>query len=250
VIGRASTAPRIAVALHDIEPSTFERCALIRDWLDDHGVDRITLLVVPAYDLHPFHDRSPELAEWVSERVALGDAVAQHGFQHRQLRRSSGLRRTVARRQHGPGSPEFVGLDEGETRRAVAAGRRVLKLAGIVPRGFVAPAYAYTAGLERVLAPTFDWWASLHRLVTQHGQHSAYLPAMSVGPDGARSIGGRLASPWGVRASALLAGPLLRLDLHPQDLDQRGRIAAAEQVLRRAGSRQAVTYDDLALDLP
>src|SRR2546429_9467231 len=29
---------RIAVALHDIEPATFERCALIRDWLRDHGV--------------------------------------------------------------------------------------------------------------------------------------------------------------------------------------------------------------------
>jgi hypothetical protein len=25
----------VAVAIHDIEPATFERCALIRDWLDD-----------------------------------------------------------------------------------------------------------------------------------------------------------------------------------------------------------------------
>src|SRR2546423_2591459 len=31
---------RIALALHDIEPATFERCALIREWLDDHGVER------------------------------------------------------------------------------------------------------------------------------------------------------------------------------------------------------------------
>ena len=29
----------IAVALHDVEPATFERCALIRDWLADCGVD-------------------------------------------------------------------------------------------------------------------------------------------------------------------------------------------------------------------
>ena len=43
----------IAVALHGIEPATWERCALIRDWLDDHGVDRVTLLVIPARDLHP-----------------------------------------------------------------------------------------------------------------------------------------------------------------------------------------------------
>jgi len=29
---------RLAVAVHDIEPATFERAALIRDWLADLGV--------------------------------------------------------------------------------------------------------------------------------------------------------------------------------------------------------------------
>lgn len=247
-----SSVPRIAVAVHDVTPSTFERCALIRDWLDDHGVDRVTLLVVPAGDLHPFHDRRPELADWVSERVEMGDAVAQHGFQRRQLRPASGLRRTMGRGAGGNGHdgmsspPEFVGLDEHETRRAVAAGRRVLKLAGIAPRGFVAPAYAYTSDLERALAPTFDWWCSKDHVVTDHGARSSYLPVMTIGAGGSRSIGGRLTSPWGVRVSGLLAGPLLRLDLHPADLDQPGRIAAAEAVLRRAGRREAVTYDELA----
>ena len=58
----SSTGPgKIAVALHDIEPATFERCALIRDWLSDHGVDRVTLLVIPARRLRPFPQRSPEI---------------------------------------------------------------------------------------------------------------------------------------------------------------------------------------------
>src|SRR3954467_3252370 len=47
----------IAGAPHDIEPATWARCALIRDWLDDHGVDRVTLLVMPARDLHPLGER-------------------------------------------------------------------------------------------------------------------------------------------------------------------------------------------------
>ena len=38
---RGRTAGRIAVAIHGIEPATFERCAVIRDWLDDHGIDRV-----------------------------------------------------------------------------------------------------------------------------------------------------------------------------------------------------------------
>src|SRR6185436_14531217 len=55
----------IAVAIHDVEPATFDRCALIRDSLADHGVDRVTLLVAPAPDLHPFFQRRPDLADWL-----------------------------------------------------------------------------------------------------------------------------------------------------------------------------------------
>src|SRR6201986_2380891 len=80
--GRAMppSARTIAVALHDVEPATFERCALLRDWLDDHGVDRVPLLVIPARDPHPFDRRSPELAGWLSQRRTAGDAVAPQGF--------------------------------------------------------------------------------------------------------------------------------------------------------------------------
>src|SRR4029077_1951956 len=75
----------LAIAVHDVEPATFERCALIRDWLDDHGVEKVTLLVIPAPDLHPLDDRCPELVHWLAERRELGDAIAQHGLHHRRL---------------------------------------------------------------------------------------------------------------------------------------------------------------------
>jgi hypothetical protein len=111
----------IAVALHDVEPATFERCALIRDWLDDHGIERVTLLVIPAPDLHPFNDRRPEMVHWLADCAERGDAIAQHGFQHRASaaapRRSdpAGAARLarVLRRAHG--------------RRAGGAGLRVVR---------------------------------------------------------------------------------------------------------------------------
>lgn len=87
----------IAVALHDIEPATFERCALIRDWLDDHGVNQVTLLVIPARDLHPLAERSPEMVSWLIDRERSGDAIAQHGFQHLRSGRSRGPYQTLLR---------------------------------------------------------------------------------------------------------------------------------------------------------
>jgi predicted deacetylase len=259
----------IAVALHDIEPATFERCALIRDWLDDHGVGRVTLLVIPARDLHPLAERSPEMVSWLIERERCGDAIAQHGFQHLRSTRARGraggpyqsLRTLGADRE-----TEFLGLDANETRRAVDAGRRVLKLAGIEPRGFVAPGYAYTPALRQTLSERFHWWTALLGLHRAHpaaawaapaGEHGASERITRrgarrdlLGPPITLSSSGRLRrglSPALLRAGALASGATLRLDLHPSDLDHPNHMLALEWVLRRsARTREAVTYEELA----
>ncbi len=186
---------QIAVALHDVEPATFERCALIRDWLYDHGVERATLLVIPARDLHPFDRRSPQLWEWLGERRSSGDAIAQHGFSHEQLRSGRFTRQSLARLQGGRAA-EYVGLDEDETRRSVEAGRKVLRLAGIEPRGFVAPAYAYTPALHAALRLRFDWWASLRAVHRRASAHPLAAHALTLGTSG---IVRRAASPALVR---------------------------------------------------
>jgi predicted deacetylase len=216
---------RIAVAIHDVEPATFERCALIRDWLADHGIDRATLLVIPAADLHPFFQRRPDLAAWLLDCRDRGDAIAQHGFQHRRAGPAGLLRR------HGHDA-EFARMDAAATHASIAAGRRMLSLAGVEPRGFVAPAYAYTPALRRELATGYDWWATLLRLVGR--DRASVAPALSLGR-----------SSLGIRAGALASGALLRLDLHPADFDRPRHVLALESVLTHASRRTPVTYDDL-----
>jgi predicted deacetylase len=238
----------IAVALHGIEPANFERCAVIRDWLDDHGVDRVTLLVIPARDLHPVGERSPAMVQWLNERRLAGDSIAQHGFQHGRVTRRVGPPRNVITRAQGHGPGEFVGLDCDETRRAVNAGWRVMKLAGIEPDGFVAPSYAYTAALREALCQHFRWWAGMlrvHRVgqPTQPSIHEVVAPAWSFASAGPL---GRLLSPPLMRAGSMLPTSTLRVDLHPTDLRHPRHMMALEWVLARAQSRQAVTYRQLA----
>jgi predicted deacetylase len=253
----------IAVALHDIEPATFERCALIRDWLDDHGVDHVTLLVIPARDLHPLAERSPKMVSWLIERERGGDAIAQHGFQHlRSGARGSGPYRSL-RTLNADHESEFLGLDPHETRRAVDAGWRAMKLAGIQPRGFVAPGYAYTPALKRTLGERFHWWAALLGLHRAHpdnaGSHrappggarvTAEAERALLGPPISLSSTGRLRralSPALLRAGALISGTTLRLDLHPSDLEHPNHMLALEWVLKRSAcTREAVTYEQLA----
>jgi predicted deacetylase len=250
----------IAVALHDVEPATFERCALIRDWLDDHGIDRATMLVIPARDLHPLGERSPEMVDWLIERGRHGDAIAQHGFQHlraQSARRTGGVYQTL-RAAGADSESEFIGLDEQETRRAVDAGRRVLKLAGLEPSGFVAPGYAYTPALRKTLSERFQWWAALlgiHRTIGARGAHETTGAGRRelLGPPIALSNQGAIRgaiSPALLRAGALLSGSTLRLDLHPADLDHPRHMLALEWVLGRSNEREAVTYEQLASTRP
>jgi predicted deacetylase len=250
----------IAVALHGIEPATFARCAVIRDWLDDHGVGRVTLLVIPARDLHPVGERSPEMIDWLSERRRAGDSIAQHGFQHVGSRPGAWPHQMLAR-AHGHRSGEFVGLDGDETRRAVHAGWRVLKLAGIEPDGFVAPAYAYTAALRETLTSRFRWWAGLLRVHRAQPGLAADGRDRSAAPP-AKPVVGQLAPAWSlatagplsralspplVRAGSLLPTSTLRLDVHPAHLQHPRHMMALEWVLGRVGSRRAaVTYQELA----
>ncbi|MCW3019984.1 MAG: hypothetical protein JWN10_2292 [Solirubrobacterales bacterium] len=258
--------PTIAVALHGIEPATFERCAVIRDWLDDHGIDRVTMLVIPARDLHPVGERSPEMVAWLCERRRAGDSIAQHGFQHVRAR-GSGSALGLLPGAHGQRAGEFIGLDDEETRRAVHAGWRVLKLAGIEPDGFVAPAYAYTDALRQALSVRFSWWAGLlrvHRTQPRLDAPASDAVAPSgifLGPAAEQPSAGPLAPAWSLaaggplaralspallRAGSLLPTSTLRLDLHPADLRYPRHMLALEWVLARSSSRTAVTYRELA----
>ena len=231
-------------------------------------MDHVTLLVIPARDLHPVGERSPALVDWLAARRRLGDAIAQHGFQHKQLRRPS-LPHRVWAPARARRAAEFAGLDDEETRRAVDAGWRLMKLAGIEPDGFVAPAYAYTPSLRRAVSARFRWWAwplSLHGAAVPTDSRQTPGDGMPALADGQLApTRGRLLAPtrerlvpvrrrllpaWGprsIRAGALLAGDTLRLDLSPARLEGSHQLRALERTLARvARHRAAVTYDELA----
>lgn len=232
--------PAVAVALHDVEPRSLGRCHDIRAWLTDRGIDRITLLVIPAPAGRPFIHDAHDLAGWLRERVGRGDCVAQHGLTHERLRAARGPRAIVAHVQGGAAA-EFPGRDPSATADSVRLGRRLLEEAGVAPRGFVAPGYAYTPALRKTVSECFGWWADLR------GVHvdGARLRSHAIGL-GASTPLKRALSPGVARAAAALpAGRLARIDIHPADFDLPRHVATLEALLERAKRRVPATYDDL-----
>ena len=202
----------------------------------------MTLLVIPAPDLHPFFQRrarARRLAAGLPRRAATRSpstacstgACAGRGP----------LRRPLAAWQGGAAA-EFPGLDASETDASVEAGRRMLARAGLEPRGFVAPAYAYTPALRAALAQSLRLVGDAARRCWRADARPAARPALCLGTSSRLKLA---LSPLIVRAGAATAGRVLRLDLHPADFEHPRHVLALEAVLRNARGRQAVTYDEL-----
>jgi predicted deacetylase len=234
----------LAVAVHDVEPRSFGRSREIRVWLEDRDVERATLLVIPAADLHPIGARAPELAAWLRGRVACGDVVAQHGLVHRASGTPPWPRSALAAWQGGAAA-EFPGLQREDAARRVATGRRLLREIELDPRGFVAPGYAYTRALRGILTDSHDWFADLRAVHFRGGD--VHARALCLGNS---TMLKRTLSPSLVRTAARAAGYVMRLDIHPADFDQPGHIVTLEHVLEQARGqgRTPVTYDDLGLN--
>jgi len=235
----AERSSALAVAVHDVEQGSFARVAEIRRWLTEHGVDRVTLLVIPAAYQRPIGMHAP-LALWLRDRVAHGDAVAQHGFSHRVVSHPHWPRKLLAQWQAGEAA-EFPGLGGDQAARRVASGRRVLGDLDLDPHGFVAPGYAYTPELRRLLADSFDWFADL-RCIRTRWDGEIRARALCLGSSTSLK---RMLSPTAVRALSLIPGEVMRIDVHPVDFDHPLHVATLEWLLERAGRRQAVTYDEL-----
>lgn len=233
------TARLLAVAVHDVEPRSFRRVRDIRQWLAGRGVSRVTLLVIPAADLHPIGARAPALASWLRGRVACGDTVAQHGLAHQAPRTARFPRRMLASWQGGAAA-EFPGLGAEDALNRVLTGQRLLKEIELDPRGFVAPGYAYTRALREVLNGRFDWFADLRCVRT--GSQQLRAPALCLGSSTTLK---RKLSPTLIRAAGRSPGPVMRIDVHPADFDLPGHVATLEALLERAAGREVITYDEL-----
>ena len=232
----------LAVALHDVEPRSFARAREIRAWLAERGTDRVTLLVIPAADLHPIGARAPELAAWLRGRVAAGDAVAQHGLVHRASGTPPWPRSALAAWQGGVAA-EFPGLSREDAARHVDTGRRLLREIELDPRGFVAPGYAYTRVLRTILEESHEWYADLRAVRRRDGDVHARALCL-----GSSTMIKRTLSPPVIRVAARVSGEVMRVDIHPADFDQPSHISTLDRVLNQARDegRAPVTYDELS----
>lgn len=236
------------VALHDVAFATQDRCVRLVDRLDHIGPLPLSLLISPRWHRKGSDAR---FERWVESRLARGDELLLHGLTH--LDDADPPRWPLdwlRRRVYSNGEAEFAALDADESLRRLRAGLKWFNDRGWPVRGFVAPAWMLGPAAWSVLRrPMFDYTCTLTRLVAlterEHVVPARALKAWSI-VYSTRSAWRRAASlrwnEWIVRRQA--EAPLLRLELHPADIDHP---AVCDHALRMIGHALARQREPMTL---
>jgi predicted deacetylase len=210
----------LCIALHDVAPATWPRCARLLAMLDGIGARAITLLVVPDFHRRVTAEADAAFIAAVEARRQRGDEVALHGYAH--VDESAAPRSPSAwflRRVLTAAEGEFSALDRVSAAQRIAAGRDMLARIGWHVDGFVPPAWLASRGTREALAASDLLYTSTHTsLVDLHRGMAIDAPSVTASP---RSAWRRAMSKRWLRAArwATRGARIVRAGLHPADAD-------------------------------
>ncbi|HET6409797.1 MAG TPA: polysaccharide deacetylase family protein [Chthoniobacteraceae bacterium] len=238
------SARALVVSLHDVSPLTHQACDRIVSQLASLGVPRVSLLVIPNHHGRGHFSTSPEFCAWVRARAAEGHEIVTHGYFHRRERREKeGVVQRMATRVYTADEGEFYDIERPHAAELVGRANTELREAGLQPRGFIAPAWLLSDEGEAALKDEGCEYTTRLRTVTDLRNsriHSAQSLCWSVRAAWRRSM----SLAWNALLyRALRSEPLLRISIHPVDIEHRPIWAQISYFIQNAStSRSPMTY--------
>jgi predicted deacetylase len=239
----------LALVLHDVAPATWERCAVLLQQACALAPLPATLLVVPRWHGEP---STSGFQAAMNTALAQGHELALHGWSHLDPLPAHGALQRLRRRFYTAGEGEFAALPCEQAARRLALGRRWFARRGWPLHGFVPPAWLLGAGSARALAEAgFEYSCTLDRFIGLRGQVPlrAWSLVFSTRAAWRRGVS-RVWVP--LLARRLRKAPLLRFELHPDDVVhpevRRCWLALLAQALEQG--RQPLLLREVAQRLP
>lgn len=234
----------LVVSIHDVSPLTREATARMLAELAEIGVRRVSLLVIPDHHHKGHFIDDPEFCAWLRECAEAGHEVVIHGYYHRRDQRAGEtFRQKLATRYYTAGEGEFYDMSGADALRIISQARQEFRHVGFDPQGFVAPAWLLSDGADRALQRLGIGYTTRLGGVFDYATGVNYASQSLVWST--RSALRRLISRfWNAHLFRRLeACPLLRIGIHPPDLQHRAVWRQIKELTTRAlETRTAKTY--------
>jgi predicted deacetylase len=239
----------LIVSLHDAHPGSHALIAEQVAFLAERGVTRSSILVVPEFHHRGSLLRDGSFCDAVSGWQEQGHEIVLHGYFHDRLESPPEVLSTLFwTRLYTNREAEFLDLPLTEARLRLERGHALFESLGWRANGFVAPAWLMADGIPNLLAEMGFVYTTRAgeiiplRLGLNRIKHSRSLCYST------RASWRRVASGvWNKYLYGQLRGTdLIRLSLHPRDLEFPLMRRQIDQILRASLKRgfQPTTYRD------
>jgi uncharacterized protein len=229
----------LLICLHDVTPFHMDRLEKAESLFRELGLEKVTYLLIPHYHGRHLSSECPPFINWCRAERAFRIQWHLHGFYHLEAvpvgnaaRLSPGDR--WKRKYLTAGEGEFLSLAPAQMRDKLHSGRDIFRRClQMEPRGFVAPAWLFNAGLLPVLkALGIRYTEDHHRLYDLDSGGSLPSPVITWATRTLiRKYGSVLGCP--VQARLWANAPVLRVAMHPFDFDHATTLASIRGVLGR-----------------
>lgn len=239
---------KLHLSVHDVSPAHESTLRKIHSALEQLGIVRYSMLVVP--DHHgkwPLED-FPEFCGWLGQLAENGVEIVLHGCRHEgdieELNLPDRIRSRLFTRNEG----EFLGLGEESAEKLLTAGRSTLKKAlDIEVNSFVAPGWLYSTGTSMALRKTGFAFSENRWRIWDPSTGKTIVWAPVVNYAGGSPLKRCLAAFWVKVSGIVLAGSkTVRFAIHPCDFEnhtvKKAIIERLKVFLRR---RVPVSYKEL-----
>jgi predicted deacetylase len=236
----------LVVSLHDVAPITREKIARIVDELAPLGVRCCSLLVVPNYHQRGSSVADPEFVRWLRQLEAAGHEIVMHGYYHaRPVSERENLRDRMITRVYTNREGEFYDLPYDEAFRRISQARDEFRNAGLKPHGFIAPAWLLSSEAERAARDCELEYTTRLRTVRDLRHGHTYV-SRSLVYSVRTQLRRNLSRAWNAALFRRCKfSPLLRISVHPPDLDYPRVWKQITRFVRAAAQERTVTtYGD------
>ena len=236
----------LLTSIHDVSPRFEGEVDRLFDLLTPHTGNRVAMLVVPNHwgsaAIVPGSAFASRLRSWAEG----GIEMFLHGFFHRDTSSHQRTHDRFRARFMTAGEGEFLGLSEAQASARLHDGQALLEdVIGRPIDGFVAPAWLYGSGALEALAQSSVPIAEDHMSVwaPATGRVLARGPVITWASRTRLRLGSSL-----LAAATLRRWPMkvLRVGVHPPDVNHQAIVRSIERTLRLASQRRRVgRYGDL-----
>jgi predicted deacetylase len=236
----------LIVSFHDLHPGSRSACERFLDLAAETGVRRQSLLVVPRWHGSRPFCRDADFVRWLHQLADAGHDICLHGNTHAANHIRGGPIARLMARFYTNSEGEFFQLTRDEALAKLDDGLELFDRAGFPVYGFTAPAWLLSPDSHAALKERDFHYNTLYdRIELLQEERSVTAPTLVFS---CRSAWRRLCSIHWTRFWMRVhrKAPVLRLAIHPCDLDHPSVLNSVLCLLQRAlKDRRPMTYRDL-----